>query len=110
MADAIPLAMDESYDPESVQEYGVWEVRKVYLHLYTENRIEMDWNQPFSSDSTISPIFLAKEAYDKHRSQQRAYSMNREAETYDNKIFGLYYTAVGPDEEKNDFFEHIDLE
>ena len=110
VADAIPLAMDESYDPESVQEYGVWEVRKVYLHLYTENRIEMDWNQPFSSDSPISPIFLAKEAYDKHRSQQRAYSMNREAETYDNKIFGLYYTAVGPDEGKNDFFEHIDLE
>ena len=110
VADAIPLAMDESYDPESVQEYGVWEVRKVYLHLYTENRIEMDWNQPFSSDSPISPIFLAKEAYDKHRSQQRAYSMNREAETYDNKICGLYYTAVGPDEEKNDFFEHIDLE
>ena len=110
IADAIPLAMDESYDPESVQEYGAWEVKKVYLHLYTENRIEMDWNQPFSSDSPISPIFLAKEAYDKHRSQQKAYSMNREAERFDNKIFGLYYTAVGPDEEKNDFFEHIDLQ
>lgn len=109
VSQAIPLAMDETYDPESVQEYGTWEVKKMYLHLYPENRIEMDWDQPFSPDSPISPIFLAKEAYDKHRSQQKAYSMNREAVTYDNKIFGLYYTAVGPDEAKNDFFEHIEL-
>ncbi len=109
IADAIPLAMDASYDSESAEEYGVWEVKKVYLHLYPENRIEMDWEQPFSPDSPISPIFLSKEAYDKHRSQQRSWSMNRQAVTFDNKIFGLYYTAVGPDEKKNDFFEHIDL-
>lgn len=105
---AIPLAMDESYDPESVQEYGVWEVKKVYLHLYPENRIEVDWNQPFSPDSPISPIFLAKEAFDKHRSQQD-FSMNRDSLKYANSVFGLFYTAVGPDEEKNDIFEHIDL-
>lgn len=105
---AIPLAMDESYDHESVREYGVWEVKKVYLHLYTENRIEVDWNQPFSPDSPISPIFLAKEAFDKHRSQQ-GFSMNRDALKYANSTFGLYYTAVGPDEAKNDIFEHIDL-
>lgn len=110
ITEAIPRAMDESYDAESAQEYGVWEVKKVYLHLYEKNRIEMDWIQPFSADSPISPIFLAKEAYDKHRSQQKAYSMNREAERFDNKIFGLYYTAVGPDEAKNDLFEHIGLQ
>ncbi|MBQ8082503.1 MAG: PIG-L family deacetylase [Clostridia bacterium] len=106
---AIPLAMDESYDIESVQEYGVWEVKKVYLHLYDENPIEMDWDQPFSPDSPISPIFLAKEAYDKHRSQQKEFNMNRKERIYNNRLFGLYYTAVGPDEAKNDFFEHIEL-
>lgn len=106
---AIPLAMDESYDPESVQEYGIWEVKKVYLHLYSDNRIEMNWNQPFSPDSPISPIFLAKEAFDKHRSQQ-GFSMDHDGVKSDNRIFGLYYTAVGPDEAKNDIFEHIDLE
>ena len=107
--DAIPLAKDPSYDPESAAEYGAWEVKKVYLHLYKENQIEMDWDAPLSADSPISPIFLAKEAFDKHRSQQRAYSMNREAKTYNNRLFGLYYSAVGPDEAKNDFFEHLDL-
>ena len=109
VADAIPLAMDESYDPESVQEYGVWEVKKVYLHLYGENQIEMDWDQPFSPDSPISPIFLAKEAFDKHRSQQD-FSMDKHGKISDNRKYGLYYTAVGPDEAKNDFFEHINLQ
>jgi len=107
---AIPLAMDESYDPESVQEYGVWEVKKVYLHLYTENRIQMNWEQPFSPDSPISPIFLAKEAFDKHSSQKKGFSMDRDGVKSDNRIYGLFYTAVGPDEAKNDFFEHIDLQ
>ncbi len=107
VADAIPLAKDATYDPESVAEYGAWEVKKVYLHLYKENQIEMDWDAPLSPDSPISPMFLAQEAFDKHRSQQRAYSMSREAKTYNNRLFGLYYTAVGPDEAKNDFFEHL---
>ena len=106
---AIPLAMDASYDTVSAEEYGVWEVKKVYLHLYKENQIEIDWDAPLSADSPISPMFLAQEAFDKHRSQQRAYSMTREAKTYNNRLFGLYYTAVGPDIEKNDFFEHLVL-
>ena len=105
---AIPLAMDESYDPESVQTYGTWEVKKVYLHLYPENQAKFDWERPFSPDSPISPIFLAKEAFDKHRSQQ-GFSMNRDSQIYESNLFGLYYTAVGPDEDKNDIFEHIEL-
>lgn len=109
VSEAITLSKDPAYDPESVSEYGAWEVKKVYLHLYKENRIEMDWDQPLSPDSPISPMFLAQEAFDKHRSQQRAYSMTREAKTYNNRLFGLYYSAVGPDENKNDFFEHLDL-
>ena len=109
VSEAITLSKDPAYDPESVSEYGAWEVKKVYLHLYKENRIEMDWDQPLSPDSPISPMFLAQEAFDKHRSQQRAYSMTREAKTYNNRLFGLYYSAVGPDEAKNDFFEHLDL-
>jgi len=110
IADAIPLAKDESYDPESAQKYGVWEVKKVYFHLYPENKIELDWSQPLSPDNPITPIFLAMEGYDKHRSQQAEFSMDHDGTKYANGMFGLYYTAVGPDEAKNDLFEHIDLE
>ena len=110
VSDGIFLAMDETYDPETVKEYGVWEVKKVYLHLYSENQIELDWDKPFTANSPVSPIFLAKEAYDKHRSQQKAYSMTYDGEKYTNDRFGLFYTAVGPDENKNDIFENIDLQ
>ena len=99
--------MDESYDPASVKEYGAWEVKKVYLHLYSENQIKMDWDQPFSPDSPISPIFLAKEAFDKHRSQQGYFTMEEFGTVYDNRLFGLYFSTVGPDVLKNDFFENI---
>ena len=58
-------------------------------------------------DPAVTAMFLAKEAYDKHRSQSAAFSMERHGRLYDNTLFGLYYTAVGRDAEKNDFLENI---
>ncbi len=107
-AEAIALAADPDYDPQSVQTYGVWQVKKAYVHLYGENQIRMDWDQiAVGDDPTVTAMFLAKEAYDKHRSQRSAFSMEHHGKLYDNTLFGLYYTAVGPDVEKNDFMENI---
>jgi LmbE family N-acetylglucosaminyl deacetylase len=107
-AEAIALAADPNYDPQSVQTYGVWQVKKAYVHLYGENQIRMDWDQiAVGDDPTVTAMFLAKEAYDKHRSQRSAFSMEHHGKLYDNTLFGLYYTAVGPDVEKNDFMENI---
>ena len=108
LAEALPLAADAAYDPESFQEYGVWQVKKMYSHLYPENQIIMDWDQPLDDSGVITPRFLAVEAYDKHRTQHAYFSMEKHGQEYDNTVFGLYYTAVGPDVEKNDFLEHID--
>lgn len=108
VAQAVTDAADPAFDPDSAAALGAWQVKKLYLHLYGENRISMDWDQPLDETGAVTPMFLAREAYDKHRSQQQAYSMTREAKRYDNSLFGLYFTAVGPDEAKNDFFEHID--
>ena len=107
-AEAIALAADPDYDPQSVQSFGVWQVKKAYVHLYGENQIRMDWDQiAVGDDPAVTAMFLAKEAYDKHRSQSAAFSMERHGRLYDNTLFGLYYTAVGPDVEKNDFLENI---
>lgn len=107
-AEAIALAADPNYDPQSVQSFGVWQVKKAYVHLYGENQIRMDWDQiAVGDDPTVTAMFLAKEAYDKHRSQRSAFSMEHHGKLYDNTLFGLYYTAVGPDVEKNDFMENI---
>ncbi|MBQ9197955.1 MAG: PIG-L family deacetylase [Clostridia bacterium] len=107
MADAITLANDPTYDPESVQTYGTWQIQKMYAHRYKENQITMDWNQPLEPGSVITPMFLAKEAYDRHRSQQKGFSMEVTSTRYDCRLFGLYYSAVGPDVKKNDFMENI---
>lgn len=107
MSQAVELAADPAYDPETAETPGVWQVQKMYVHGYQENALVMDWDQPLEAGGVISPMFLAKEAYDRHPSQHRGFSMEVTAKKYDCRVFGLYYTNVGPDTEKNDFFEHI---
>ena len=105
-AEALEAAAREDFDPDSAKEYGTWQVKKMYVHLYGENQIHMDWTQPLGEDEVVTPLFLAIEAYDKHRSQQAYFSMRKQGVTYDNTLFGLYYTDVGPDVDKNDFMEN----
>ena len=107
LTEAVKLTGDAANYPESAVEYGVWDVKKMYLHLYEENQVTMDWDQPLDGSGVITPMFLAREAYDKHRSQQRAYDIVKDGRKYNNRLFGLYWTTVGPDVEKNDFFENI---
>ncbi len=106
-ADAVQLCKDPEYDPESVAQYGVWDVKKLYVHLYEENQIVMDWDQPLDDGTPFTCNILAKDAFDKHHSQVTAFNYDKHGAWYDNRVFGLYYSSVGPDEAKNDFFEHI---
>ena len=77
------------------------------MHLYAQNQIQMDWNQPLDESGVITPMFLAREAFDRHRSQTALYSMSSDGKRFDNSLFGLYYSSVGEDVEKNDFMENI---
>ena len=107
---AYDAAADPSVDPASAEAFGPWQVRKLYLHLAKENRITMDWDQPLSSLGGITGLEAAVRAFDYHVSQH-PYSMNvtRTGSQYDNRIFGLVRTEVGPDEAGGDFLEHIPL-
>ncbi|MBR6965465.1 MAG: PIG-L family deacetylase [Clostridia bacterium] len=104
-AEAAVLAADPACDAESGQK--PWEVKKVYIHLYEENRITMDWDQPLDGETGLTPRMLEMEAYDKHRSQHVYDQMDDYGRIYDNSCFGLYYSTVGEDREKNDLFENI---
>ena len=107
ISEAAVLAGDASCDPDSGLD--PWEVKKVYIHLYEQGQIEMDWTRPpeDGTEKTLTPIFLAKEAYSKHRSQQEAFQMDKHGVLYDNRLFGLYFTRVGEDVKKDDLFENI---
>ena len=110
LVDAVQYAADPDQDPETAQRLGVWQTRKLYLHLYPENTLIMPWDQPISFAGGKTAYQVACDGYDKHVSQHYAFRMTiGNGSVYDCSLFGLAYTTVGPDEIKNDFFEHISL-
>lgn len=108
MLDAVPLASDASADPASAETYGVWQAQKLYLHLYGENRITMNWDEPLSAFGGKTALEVANNAYHMHVSQLQYHRNVFGSGDYSSAEFGLALTAVGPDEAKDDFFEHID--
>ncbi len=108
LLEALPLAADETAYPESAATYGTWDVPKTYLHLYGENQLTMDWNQPLSAFGGRTALDMAKEGFNCHTSQLEYFSVEDYGD-YDCRLFGLARSTVGEDVAKNDFFENIDL-
>jgi LmbE family N-acetylglucosaminyl deacetylase len=109
VCDAVPLAADASFDPESAAEFGTFQVKKLYLHLYPENTVQLDVYSPLAAFGSQNVIDIATAAYAEHESQVKAnhYSVSNEG-FYSLSKFGLYFSAVGPDTGENDLFENID--
>ncbi len=104
IAEAAALAADPAYDTET----AAWTAKKVYIHLYGDSPTRMDWSRPLEEGGVITPLFLAEEGFDRHRSQQGIFTVERYNEgLYDSRAFGLYDSAVGEDTLKNDLFENI---
>ena len=100
------LAQDSTYDTQSAQTYGTWQVPKLYLHLYKDRQIRMDWQKPLPAFSGQTAIQVAKDAFKMHISQQKGEHNMENVGRYDSSLFGLYHSAVGPDVAQNDFFEN----
>ncbi len=106
---AVVLANDASYDPDSAAQYGVYQVKKLYLHLYTENTISLDVDSPLASFDGMSASEVAKLAFEEHASQiENGYHRVRNEGAYSLSDFGLFYSAVGSDGGANDMFKNID--
>ena len=108
LLESVPLAADPEYDPESAEEYGVWDTPKLYLHLYPDNPIQMDWDQPLERFGGLTGFEVAQAGYRQHLSQQHwSFHIYRPTELYSCYSFGLARSSVGEDVEKNDFLENI---
>ena len=106
--EAVNRCGDSGYYPDSLNAYGAWDVKKAYVHLYIENQIYMDrYDEPLENRDGLTALEIATLGFAKHVSQHKGWSMDRGTGKYDNRLFGLYQTLVGPDEAKNDLFEHI---
>ena len=107
---AVVDAADPSYDTESSERNGVWQVKKLYLHLSETNPIFISATVPLQAFDGRTGWEVAQEAYQCHQSQRLWYHLcNNENENSLEK-FGLVYTAVGLDTGINDMFENIDPE
>lgn len=111
VADVTMLAVEQAADatcfPDSALRYGTWQIKKCYLHLYPENQITMDWHQPLEAFDGETSYEVACRALECHKSQTlRGWEM-ADGDKLHNDLFGLYYSAVGPDVAGNDFMENI---
>ena len=111
VCEAVKLAADASFDPESAGQYGTFQVKKLYLHLYPDNKIKLDVTSPIKEFQGKNIRAISKLAFQQHASQAKAshYDENN-AGVYSLSDFGLYYSCVGPDTAGNDMFENIDPE
>ena len=119
LKDAIIKADDKSYDVESDNKYVVWLISKLYLHLYDQNKIVLNYDIPLESYNGKTAYEISKLGYAKHYSQQytwftawlngdnNEYTKATDIKTYNPAYYGLYYSSVGEDTEKNDMFENI---
>lgn len=104
MREGIHLAANASYQPAKGKP---WQVKKLYLHLYKYNKVRMDWYQPLAAFGGKDAMTVATEAFECHVSQVKSGTDMGSGLRRDNSSFGLWYSAVGEDVEKNDFFENI---
>ena len=107
----VQRAADPGQSPASAQAYGPWQVKKAYLHLYQGElgQIDFDWREPLSAFDGKNAFEVTTEAFNLHRSQAASGKyVVEDFGKYDNSLFGLFYSTVGPDTGINDMFEHID--
>ena len=126
MADAAiqgyDLAASPEKYPDSAAQYGTWQVKKLYVHLYGDESVQtkFDWNVPLEKMNGKTGLELAAEAYALHKTQEGAevkinkkwhrLSVEETGSHWSNTTFGLYASQVGPDETHTDFLEHIEEE
>ena len=115
------LAAQADQDPDSAAVYGIWQVKKLYLHLYGEEaeQTQFDFTVPREEFGGLTANELSQKAFEKHVTQAgmgkkfggklvpfsvEEYGVKR----YPNNRFGLYASTVGPDAQHTDFLEHIE--
>lgn len=103
----VALAADAAFQNKRLSYTETWQVKKLYLHLYDEGAIDMDWRAPLEAFGGRTAFDMAEEAFTRHISQQKTDYRVEDFGEYDCSLFGLAFSCVGEDEEKNDFLEHI---
>ena len=105
---AVEDASDPEKFPESAEKYGAWQVKKFYVHMYDQNRIFIDVDVPLESFGGMTARQVAAAGMTKWKNGAEAGKINNiRTGKYHPSDYGLYFSTVGEDVEKNDFLENI---
>ena len=120
MVKSVEYAADETLYPESFEKYGAWDTPKMYVHLYKENAISLDFiDVPSDKLGGKTPFQVTQDGFMCHKSQHWTWfkpwllgskgqiTKASQIDTYSPLEFGLYRTKVGLDERKDDLFENV---
>lgn len=115
LCQGVEAAEDPARYPDLAASYGTWQVPKAYLHLWPENPITLDWDQPLSRFDGMTAFQVSvQRGFACHKSQVGGithfitnYDCAAAIPRYSPCEYGLYRTAVGPDVDKQDFFENL---
>jgi hypothetical protein len=120
LTEAVHRTDDPAFFPESADTYGLWQVPKLYLHLYQQQTVTLDYDQPLTAFDGMTAFEVSQKlGFPSHKTQQWPmfvdwiYGENRQItkasqiKKYSPCQFGLYHCAVGEDVQKNDLFENI---
>ena len=118
IAEALNCSLNDGKYLESVEKYGTWMPEKVYLHLYTENKITIDIDTAYESLGGKTPFEVSREAFECHKTQlwtwydwmfgSTSSPINKagEIEKHSPCKYGLFHTTVGNDKPGADFFQN----
>lgn len=120
LTEAIEASKDATKYSQSAKEYGVWNIQKLYLHLYEENPIVMNYDIPLQAFDGKTAYKVSCDGFACHKSQhwtwfykwiygseENPYTKASQIKTYSPCNFGLYYSTVGTDAVGGDFFENV---
>lgn len=115
LKEALKVVNNENYSSD----YKPFGPYKVYLHLYKENKIKMDFDTPLDYFNGASAFQMSQLGYKEHLSQQYTWftrwingnknqiTKASEITTYSPLEYGLYYSTVGYENEDNNMFYNI---
>lgn len=107
---AVKYAATNSMDKASLNQYGTWQVFRLFLHLYTkgEASVSLDRTAPIAAFSGRSSVDVETDLYEAYTESAR-YALNVGDEVYGRADYGL--VASDPDlhllPKNNDFFYGI---
>lgn len=110
---AVEYATNAQYNTYSADKYGVWQVKKLYVHLGEAYTTFVDWQQPMDCFNGKTSFEIACEAYQMHISQldgSTYYDVADRGTDYDSFIYTLVHSTVGMDVKGGDLFENISPE